>query len=70
MGFLDFLRFSQRGLKVNLQYASCSSCELVCDVHAMVDEHIVAFENRLAIELDSGVSIQAIKCKDVSNAST
>jgi hypothetical protein len=70
MSVFDLLRFSQCGLKVNLQYASSFSFELVCDVYAMVDEHVVTFENRLAVELDGGESIEAIKCKDMPCAST
>ena len=70
VGILDLLRFSQRRLEINLQYASCSSLELFRDVHTMVDEHVVAFEYCLAIELDCSESIKAVKRKNVPNTST
>jgi hypothetical protein len=70
MGVFDLLHFRQRGLEVNLQYTSCSSLELICDIYAVVDEHVVTLEDCLAIELDGGEGIEAIKCKDMSCAST
>ena len=70
MGVLDFLRFSQRRLEVDLQYTSGPGLELFSDVYTVVYEHVVAFEYCLAIELNCGESIEAIKCKNMPGAST
>lgn len=61
MGILDLLSFSQSRLEVNLQYIAASVLQLLGDVNAMIDEHIVALQNCLAIDLDGGVGVESIE---------
>jgi len=68
MGILDLLSFSQSRLEVDLQQIAVSRLEVLGDVNAMVYKHIVALENRFAIELDGGVCVETIECEDVLGA--
>jgi hypothetical protein len=68
MRVLYLLSLSQSRLEVDFQHIATSLLQLLGDVNAMVDEHVVAFENRLAIELDGGVGVESIECEDVLDA--
>jgi hypothetical protein len=65
MGVLDLLSFSQSRLEVDLQYIAVSQFEFLGDVNAIVDEHVVALQNRFAVELDGGVGVESIEGEDM-----
>jgi hypothetical protein len=68
MGVFDLLSLGQSRPEVDFQHVATSHLQLLGDVNAMVDEHVVALENSLAIELDGGVGIESIEGKDVLGA--
>jgi hypothetical protein len=68
MGILDLLSFSQSRLEVDLQDIRASLLQLLGNDNAMVNEHVVALENRFAIELDGGVCVESIECEYVLSA--
>ena len=69
MGVLDLLSLSQSRFEVNLNHILASLLQLLGDVNAMVNEHVVALQDSLAIELDGGVGVESIECEDVLGAS-
>jgi hypothetical protein len=69
MSILDPLGFSQSRLEVDLQYIAAFMLQLLGDVNAMVDEHVVALQNRFAVELDGGVGVESIEGEDMLGAS-
>jgi hypothetical protein len=68
MGVLDLLSLSQSWLEVNLNHVAASLLQLLSDVNTMIDEHVVALQNRLAIELDTGVRVESIEREDMLGA--
>ena len=68
MGVLDFLSFGQSWLEVDFQYIAASMLQLLSDVDAMVDEHVVALQDCLAIELDGSVCVEPIECENMLGA--
>jgi hypothetical protein len=57
-----------RRSKVDFQNISTPRLQSICDIDSVGDEHVVAFENNVSIELNSSKSIQAIECQDGDGA--
>jgi hypothetical protein len=68
MSVLDLLSLGQSRLEVDFQYVAASPLQLPGDVNAVVDEHIIALQNGLAVELDGGVGVESVECEDVLGA--
>jgi hypothetical protein len=65
MSVLDLLSFSQSRLEVDFQYIAASMLQLLGDVNAVVNEHVVALQNRFAVELDGGVGVESIESENM-----
>lgn len=56
-------RLHIRRLEFNLKKTLLVLGQLFCNIDTMHDPHIAAFQYNVIIELDSGISIQAIECQ-------
>lgn len=68
MSVLDLLSFSQSRLEVDFQHIAASLLQLFGNVNAVVNEHVVALQDSLAIELDNGIGVESIERENMPGA--
>lgn len=60
----DLSRLKQSNAKINLKDV-LTTLQLISNIQPVHDPHVVAFENRLSVELDSGECIEPIESEHV-----
>lgn len=66
MSVLDLPTLIKCRAEVNFQNISTTALELLCDVYPMRNEHVVAFENNISVDLNRGERVEAIENKFVN----